>query len=152
MNSAAFDFFKIDFKPRRINLSSTFPVRAKCPKCKDDCYYYWYHVPSYFDDPSSSFSIFNWFKKYINKMNSDWYLDTEPRQNHNLSHFNFVWSEKSFKPRLLHTRGISNNTRMEFITCQCGDYVWAYTQQSIKNRPEIINRKARTSYPKKYPY
>src|ERR1700690_2200714 len=115
MNSIPFDFFKIDFKPRKVNLSSTFPARAKCPKCKDDCYYYWYHMPSYFSDPSSSFLIFNWFKKYINKMNSDWYLDTEPRQNHNISHFNFVWSDKSFKPRLFHTKGVSNNNKMEFI-------------------------------------
>jgi hypothetical protein len=58
--------------------------------------------------------------------------------------------EKSYKPNMHLHRKIKAENVLEFLSCPCGESVWAFSQEYINDRPEIKHRKARYKYPRKF--
>jgi hypothetical protein len=144
-------FFKL--QSTKVNLSSSFMARTICSKCGEapDAYYRVFQ-PTCWQDPRSSQAVFDWYKRYIKQMSSAWYKLYQPSSFHGLKEFNFYWREKSYKPTLHQHKGIDQSgTLIEYLVCPCGKSVWAFAQKSVQTRPEIKNRKARYSYPRKFP-
>ena len=135
-----------------INMSSTFLVRTKCSVChKSPDMYYWVNQPALYYDARSAHAVFDWFKKYIKRINISYYKKYQPKHFTLLRTFNVYWTEKSYKPGLHQHVGIGvEENIVEYLSCPCGTSVWAFAQESSKNRIEIRNRKARYSYPQKF--
>lgn len=132
----------------KVNLSSTFLARAKCLKCDKaiDTYYVSYNA--YWNDPRTSNIIFDMMRKFIKKLNSSWYKYSDPKPINSIIDFNVYW-EKSFNPRSHSQRAIDPGLNLtEFLSCPCGETVWAFTQKRSVCLPEIKNRKSRYTYPK----
>jgi len=142
------------WKPKaiKINLSSTFIVKNKCVECnKHPNEYYWINLPPYYYDPTNSYELFDWIKKYIKRMTGSWYMKRSPRHFKSIKDFNFYWSEKSYKAALhQHFNIEATDHVIEYLACPCGRTVWAFNQKDAEERPEIKNRKARYSYPQKF--
>jgi hypothetical protein len=135
-----------------VSLSSTFTIKNVCAECGEFPHsHYSAYLPNYWMDPRSSQMIFDWYKKFIKRMNSDWYKSHKPRHFFNMRNFNFSWMEKSYTPALHQHADIDQMMNVvDYLICPCGKSVWAFAQTSSQNRPEIRNRKARYSYPRKF--
>ncbi len=138
----------------RVNLSSTFVVKNKCPYCnKSANEYFWVNLPPYYYDPKSSQELFNWIKNYIKRIipSVSWYAKAQPRHFKSLKDFSVYWSEKSYKAALHRNLNIELTDHViEFLSCPCGRTLWAFNQKDAEERPEINNRKARYKYPQKF--
>lgn len=135
-----------------VNLSSTFAIKNVCTECgKSPSHHYTAYLPNYWLDPRSSQAIFDWYKKFIKRMNSSWYRNHQPRHFFSMKSFNFSWMEKSYTPALhQHAIGDEEVNVVDYLTCPCGKSVWAFAQKSAQNRIEIRNRKAKYNYPRKF--
>jgi len=144
------------YKPEiiRINISSTFMVRARCKECgKGPDYYYSSPKPYRWKNIQGALIFSQIIRKWIKRMLTSWYLDHQPRYFHNLEEFSFKMEDKSFRPSLSRMRGNEGRERdnvVEFVGCSCGATVWAFNEKSTKNQPEITNRKGRYKYPQKF--
>lgn len=145
--------FDSKYKPEiiRINISTTFLVRARCSKCGGyPYYYYWVANPILLKDIRNYLVISKWFRSLFKRMTYDWYLSFAPKYFHDIKDFSIILEDKKYNPALHKIRNITtkdNENILEFIGCHCGDTVWAFNDKSNKNRPEIINRKGRYKYP-----
>jgi hypothetical protein len=139
----------------RINISSSFMTRARCLKCGNKPeYYFAMRMPSRWFDVRDLLLISKWLRKYINRMTDDWYLDDKPHHFTNIKEFSFKLDDNHYEPTL-HRSRFSNKEKdkmIEFISCHCGFTVWAFNQKSVQNRPEIINRKGKYTYPNRFEY
>lgn len=148
--------FKIMWKPYvvRVNLSSTFVMKNKCPFChKSASEYYWVNLPPYYYDPKSSQEVFNWLKKYIKSITPSHsrYFKMQPRHFKSLKELSVYWSEKSYKAALHQKLNVELTDHViEYLGCPCGRTLWAFNQKDAEERPEIKNRKARYKYPQKF--
>ena len=139
-------------KSTRVNLSSSFIARTKCRNCglPPDDYYFINHA-LYYSDPRSASEVFNWFKKYITNVAGYWYKRHQPRLFHSMKTFNVHWPEQSYKPSLHQHKGVQDDDNItEYLSCPCGQTVWAFNSTTAEHRVEIKNRKARYRYPQKF--
>lgn len=138
----------------RINISSTFMVRARCKFCKNGPdYYYGCFKPHMWDDISRYRGFTGRNKQWIKRMCSSWYKEFEPYTFDDIYEFTFRLEYQSFRPTLFRAHGATMSQRanvLECLTCKCGRTVWAFNQKSTKNRPEVTNRKGKYGYPKKF--
>lgn len=136
----------------KINMSSTFLAKSICKECGEaPDTYYWINQPSLWINPRSSHAVFAWYKKFFKQINGSWYKKHEPRFFHSIKDFSFHWLEKGYKPSLHQHISINQvNNIVEYLSCPCGETVWAFSQKSAETRMEIKNRKARYKYPKRF--
>jgi hypothetical protein len=138
----------------RVNISSTFMVRARCKNCgKGPDYYYSVGQPFKWVGVRSALVFSQAVKKWITRMVSNWYLPFSPRYFLKLGDFAFEIEDKSYDPLFHRTRGSNIGVRqrvVEFVGCSCGATVWAFNEKSAVKRPEITNRKGRYKYPQKF--
>jgi hypothetical protein len=142
----------------RVNLSETFMVRSRCKSCGElPSMYYYFKNPVLFDDVNEVRHIFGFIKKYISRMCDDFYLIENPSSFKHMSYFGFRLNFKGYNPKLHKTRTpwVQYKQELEiteFLTCECGKTSWAFSDKTIKLRPEIIFKKARYKYPKKFDF
>lgn len=139
----------------KINVSSTFMVRARCRECGGPPNYYFYvRKPYLYKDVRAQQTTSKWLRSWVKRMTSDWYLDSEPRHFHDIEEFSFVMDDKHYIPTLHRSRNTNKYKEdvVEFVGCDCGQTVWAFNQKSTKNRPEVTNRKGRYNYPNRFEY
>ena len=139
----------------RINISSTFLQRARCKECGKGPNFYYASMPPFKWKDIKHFVIYSKFsKRWVKRMVSDWYRDFSPRYFHNLGDFSFALEAKSYNPALhnshIRHEQLARDNVIEYVGCDCGATVWAFNDKSIKNRPEITNRKGRYKYPQKF--
>lgn len=145
------------YKPEiiRINISSTFMQRTLCPECGEGpSFYYVVMKPFMWKDIKNLVMVSKISRKWVKRMNSSWYQNFDPRYFRKLGDFTFILEDKSFRPLIHRTRGSDKggdrDNVVEFLSCDCGSSVWAFNDKSVKNRPEIANRKGRYRYPQKF--
>ena len=140
----------------RINVSSSFMARAVCKECGEGpSYYYYVRKPFMWKDARQQITSSKWFRDWIKRLTSDWYLDSEPRYFHDIKEFSAGFEDAHYTPTLHMKRGfvqVEKDNVVEMLGCDCGATVWAFNQKSTKNRPEITNRKGRYKYPKDFEY
>lgn len=137
----------------KINLSSTFIVKNRCCfECgKTPIEYFWINLSPYYYDPRSAHHVFDLYKKYIKRMTGSWYVKQQPRLFKSIKNFNFYWLQKSYKVALHQHFNIEATVHViEYLVCPCGRTIWAFNQKDTEERPEIKNRKARSTYPLKF--
>lgn len=138
----------------KINLSSTFVIKNKCPFCnKHPSEYYWVNLPPYYYDPRSSQEVFDWIKKYIKHVTPfiSSYTKENPRNFKSIKEFSIFWRERYYKSALHQHLNIELTSHIiEYLACPCGRTTWAFNQKDTEERPEINNRKARYKYPQKF--
>jgi hypothetical protein len=84
-------------------------------------------------------------------MSEDFYLTSYPKYYRKvLDAFSFKLSLKSYACIQYRSRGLpksNEDTVTEFLSCACGQTVWAFNAKSTKLKPEVTNRKGKYSYP-----
>lgn len=142
----------------RVNLSETFMVRSRCNSCGElPTIYYYFKNPILFEDIHDTRYLFDFLKKYIHRMCLDFYLMESPSHFTYMSIFGFTPTSKGYNPKLHRTRTpwIKHKQELEiteFLSCKCGKTSWAFSDKTVKLRPEIILKKARYKYPKKFDF
>ena len=148
--------FAIEFnlKPQsvKINAANTFPVRAKCRFCmKGPTHYFMQKLPIKWYNVKVIKELFDASSKYFKRMNQDFYLIEKPISFTGLAAFNCYPVYKSYNPALHIKRGIvAFGDVTECLACYCGRTTWGFAQKSIIRRPDVIQRKARYNYPRKF--
>jgi len=138
-----------------VNISDSFVKRVCCKYCGKRPKYYFFSLKPYaFKDIKDNLSFSKLCSSQISRMCYDWYLKGHPRYYKKISYFEFHIN-KSYVPVFHRTVGFPT-TEMdnvnEFLTCECGQTIWVFNEKSIKDRPEIKNRKGRYKYPLKFGY
>jgi hypothetical protein len=139
----------------KINISTPFLVRTRCVECgSSPTYYLQLKKPFLFAEVQLYLIYSKFYRSYIQRMTENWYLYEKPKHFISIKEFSFILDDKHYVPKFFHTRGfpIGRENRVEFLSCSCGATLWAFNQKSVKNRPEIVNRKGRYSYPNKFEY
>jgi len=135
-----------------VKLSTTFPVRTKCKYCLGSpTEYYYIRTPIKWLNPNRIRDQFDAMKKWLKRLTSDHYLDDHPREFVGISSFNFYLPYSKFNPALHHKRGVKPvEDIIEILSCDCRRSNWAFVQKAHQNRPDILCREARSTYPHKY--
>jgi len=134
----------------KINISSSFMARAKCFVCKTGPEYFIYEVKPYpFWDYTKSAKYFAYMQKYIG-LNNNWFSSFHPKEINRMSYLFFTLQNKSVSARShQHNIPLYNQDYIdELASCACGSHIWFFNQKSVKNQPEIVNRKGKYKYPK----
>lgn len=136
----------------RINLSESFLVRSKCLYCDSipDFYYLIDGKAMWFSPRKINNSLLS---KIAKRLCSDHYLDNPPKWYHNMTDFKFSLSYTTYRPRLHRTRGsLPVQDCVEYLTCNCGKTVWAFSNKAIRYRPELVQRRSRHVHAPKFIY
>lgn len=126
--------------------------RARCKKCGGTPTHYFIEFNNYyFTDLKIEIFILDWTKKYMKQFSHNSYLSSSPKSYSNINHLSHKVDYKASRPRLNKSRGIDNATNIkECVGCKCGKTVWAFEQKAYKDKPEIFNRKSKSSYTKEF--
>ena len=132
----------------KVNFSSSFLARARCSACgQGPAHYYFSRNPISWYDPINIKKMFEFIKLNFNRLSNEDYRIDDFIFSARTSFFNHSVNYKGYKPRLHRTKGVDPSSDVvEFLICNCGKTAWAFAERSIKNRPEIINRKSRYHY------
>lgn len=145
---------KVKVEVSTVNISSTFLMRCVCKECGSGPYiHYAIRKPLVWDEPKQLLSASKWLRRYVQRMVQDWYLDAEPKYFHSLRELTFSLTDKHFVPSHFRTKGFPSDPRnnvVDIMQCECSATVWWYSQQAIKDKPEVVNRKGKYCYPKKF--
>lgn len=138
----------------RVSLSSSFMVRTKCKHClSSPSVFYAVKNSNCYLDPRSPINHFSYVKRFCKRMCNDYYFFDSPLDIVNSSPFKFTPNFKGYKARLHKNKGVSAYTDYtDMVTCDCGMTNWLFYEESAATRPEIIRRKARYKYPRKFVY
>jgi|SRR6185436_268560 len=132
----------------KVNLSSSFFIRARCSRCGQKPLYYFYsRNPVLWYDPNKSKNIFDLIKRHYKRFSVDEFIINHIRDAAKIGYYNHSVNYKGYKPKLHRTRGVNPVFDfVEFLTCNCGYSIWSFAEKSIANRKEINNRKARYNF------
>lgn len=139
----------------KVSISSAFIMRARCKYCGDvPTTYFWISNSPLDKDVLEMINEAKFDKNYIKRMGGDWYLYNEPKAFLNNGYFSFTLYGKSYSPKLHKSIGNtydikSRDNITEMLGCECGKSFWAFNNKSVKNKPEIVNRKGRYGYNQK---
>jgi hypothetical protein len=141
--------------PINVNVSSSFMARSRCKECGSiPTHAYKSRLPFLWKDVTDIKSSWKWFRQWVHKFNNDWsMMQEEPRIFRDIEEFNFVVDDRGYNPRPHKNRfgpRLSRDYVTEFVGCRCGATVWAFNQKSVETRPEIVNRKGRHSFPRRF--
>lgn len=97
-----------------------------------------------------------WLTSNIDKMNSDFYLTEMPVNFDKNTYFSHAVDYKGFNPRFHKNSKYHNHDEssviIDCLQCSCGRTNWAFNETRSKNKPEVKQRRAKNTYPKKYRY
>jgi hypothetical protein len=145
----------ISSKPEihRVRLSSPFMVRSRCKFCMGSpIIYYYIRNPTLWFNPRKAMDRMSFIKKLLQHLRSLGFLN-EPKHCHSAAELSHDVSWAKYRPRLHRTKGSSAIFDVvEFVTCDCMQTTWAYSDEAIQNRPEINHRKSRYRFPTKFEF
>ena len=156
------DFDKLFYKElakyrkeaKKINISLSFPIRAKCKKCcTGPCWYFYLPKITLVKTISQFVNLSESSKKWLYIVPIDRHLGNSPAVCNFLSRFRLQIPYKNYKINLHRTIGNKSTYRFNIIDvlcCACGKTMWAFNSKSTESRPDIIHRKGRYCYPKKF--
>jgi hypothetical protein len=135
-----------------VNLSTTFLIRTKCKFCATGpVHYFTGKTTIKWLSPHKAKGNYKFYFKFIKRVNYDYYLDEAPKKYTSMSPFTHTPAYKGYNPALHKKRGVSAiNDFVEYLCCDCGRSKWVFSQKATKQRPEIVNRKAKNNYPVKF--
>lgn len=144
------------YKPEiiRIRLSTPFITRTRCKFCQGPptIYYYVRNATLWFN-PRKITEEFEWVKKHFQRLGLDYFMSADPKDYHGTSPYRHSPIYKGYRPKLHRTRGaLPTFDIVEFVTCDCQQSTWAYSEKAVEKRPEIMQRKARFRFPNKFEY
>jgi hypothetical protein len=140
----------------KVKLSSTFFNRCACKYCGGKPKEYWFNRNRHLDiDIKMTIDNHKHIFITIDKFNSDWYLDYSPRQFTRLGYLRFRSNLSKFNPKI-HNSFIGrqkridrqNNNYSEYLSCLCGRTNWSFVNKVLAIRPDLLNRKAKSTYDK----
>lgn len=143
----------LKFEKVRINISTTFPMRARCKACGSaPSYYYMVRRPYHIHDHNIATNIASWIRNWIERMGDINVYVGDPRYilTKDISHF---VDYKGYNPRphlMIKSFKDDRNNVYEVVGCDCGHSTWIFTDKSAQKSPEIVNRKGRYKYPQEY--
>lgn len=137
-----------------VNLSSSFMVRTKCKRCLGiPSIHFTVKNPNHYLNPRVMINRFKFVTTFCDRMCDDYYMADEPSDITNNGAFKFTPHFKSYHLKLHKNKGVEPFTDyMDMVICNCGITCWVFYDESARNRPEIIQRKARYKYPHKLEY
>lgn len=147
--------FAFDDFDTYINISSSFLQKNRCRHCSQL--------------PSKGYSG-QWLNRrlFLNpKDEANFYLDsrnelkrlcpsesskTSPRYCTSVQMFNFKLFDKGHNPKLSRCVGIPdyNNDIVQYLACKCYRTLWIINTKQCSNSPDVVNRKGKYSYEKKF--
>ena len=140
----------------RINLSFSFPTRARCKKCGSPPSFY-YRRRRKAPKQDVRVALEGRADKYgrAGHLLSAWFQDDgriEIKSINKMEEFNFALDGKSFQVGASNKRfGVKvGNFYVDSLECDCGETCWFFQQTASQKRPEIANRQARSAYPNKF--
>lgn len=138
----------------KVSVSSTFVSRSRCRKCTTTPSIYFYsRNPISWYDPNRAKSVFEFVKKYCKRLCPEDYKFDDFVYSSKIGYYNHPVNYKGYKPKLHRTRGVNPIFDMvEYLTCECGHTIWAFSEKSVSNRPEISQRKAKYKHNNKFFY
>lgn len=143
-----------DNNPKNINVntSSSFMVRARCKKCgKPPSIYYYSRVPTKYHDVDGYRIYTKTYQEYTKAINLNWFLSFAPKQLTKIGDFGADLHRGHITiSAVAKTKQGRDSKIVEYLTCECGETIWAFNRRSVKTRPDIINRKGKYNYPKKF--
>lgn len=137
----------------RVNLSSSFMVRARCKYCQSGPAEY--SIENSLKPIKDHYQIrsrFSIAKKFYYKINYDYLLDTNPSSYTNLTLFKHTPSYKGAHTHAFRSMIFDKSECVEKLWCECGLTQWAFNDKGTKYRREISQRKARYRYPHRFDY
>jgi hypothetical protein len=144
------------YRPKTISisLSSSFMAKARCKKCGGHpTVYYAMFRPGVWSDVVGYRKFSPRSRRWVRRMCSSWYKEYSPKEFHDVFEFTFRLDYKNYNPLLHRTRGsdvIGRDNIIECLSCECGQTSWAFNQESVKRRLEIVNRKGKYAYPQRF--
>ena len=136
-----------------VNLSTPFLQRTKCKFCGEGPAHYYCVRETANLDVKRSIKYMEWIRKHHYRMCSDDYFFDDPKDCNRLIHFSYQILYRAYSPILHRTKGIHPRANfVEYLVCDCGKSTWVFYYRSTVDRPEIINRKSRSNFPKKFLY
>lgn len=132
----------------KINLSTPIVMRARCKRCGKfpDTYYCLRHR-ELIKDVKKQIAHSLRTKKYIKKMNAEWYFDFSPSNFSSINLFSHSTIYKGYNPRLHKTKGLDpHSLKMEYLTCPCNQTIWSWVDKFVQNKLEHKHRRARGYY------
>lgn len=132
-----------------IKLSSTFVKRAVCKHCgKGPCRVFFVRNTTFYKNPKYVQEQFEFIRKNVKRMCTDFYLEGDPSFFENTSDFKFPLQFKGYNPKAHRTRGATNkNNVTECASCECGRTTWQFNYKSSQDRKEISMRQAPRNFP-----
>lgn len=138
----------------KVNLSSSFVCRSVCTKCgTKPLYYYFSRNPIMWYDPGKNRNLFDFIRKYIKTIAPDQYSLDDFKTSAKIGYYNHPVNYKGYRPKLHRARGIDPvYDLVEHLACECGLTTWSFAERSVRNRPEIVNRKSKYKHKNKFIY
>lgn len=130
-----------------INLSFPFMMKNRCKECSSlPCIYYYIRNRSLFLNPRKT------ARKY-KRMCTDHYFWVSPKDVDSLVDFSHTAIYKGYSPAIYRSRGNRRPINMtEYLMCECGATSWAFNDKSVRECPEVVNRKSRGKYPQRFEF
>jgi hypothetical protein len=138
----------------QINLSSSFLVKSRCKFCvSGPKHYVISKLSTKWIDHSMVKDRFAAYVKRLKRFNYDFYLSVSPKVFNSINFLTHTVFYKGYNPALHKNVGVPAAANyMEYLTCNCGLTQWGFAQKSAASRPEIVLRKAKYNYPRKFDY
>lgn len=135
-----------------INLSQPLIVLGKCRFCgKPPSIYFFTGTPARWRDATFIRRIFQTYMKRLKRLCYNYYLSESPKMFSGTDFLSYQPYFKSYNPALHRNRiPHTDDEYQEYLTCQCGACTWSFNEKSNALRRDIIQRKARYKYPKKF--
>lgn len=132
-----------------VNVSSSFASRARCKMCGEPPSIYFFSRNSIlWYDPHRARGIFDFIKKHCKRLSPEEYKLDDFVHGSRASYFSHTVNYKGYRPKLHRARGVDPVFDMiEYLTCECGNTLWAFSEISTFRRPELLHRKAKYSTP-----
>jgi hypothetical protein len=140
----------------KMNISESFLHRTICKKCKGNPNYYFYsRNPILWYDPRRVINNLEYIKKNNKRFSPEEYSSAldDFRFSTKLNFYNHPVNYKSYRPKLHRVRGqhpILDIT--EYLTCECGQTAWAFSDVNVDLRNDIKHKKSRIYISKKFMY
>ena len=132
-----------------VNASTSFASRARCKICgKPPSIYFFSRNSILWYDPNRSKNVFEFIRKHCKRLSSEEYKYVDFPHVSKISYFTHMVNYKGYKPKLHRSRGVDPVFDIiEYLTCDCGSTLWAFSEINTYSRPEICKRKAKYSTP-----
>ena len=153
------NYLKFSSEKIRVNISTPFLTRSRCKNCASlPTIYYYIKNPTVWYSPIKDRSKFEFIKRHCKRMCGEglkptFYLSDTTVAFWRMYNVTHTVNYKGYNPKLHKSRGTNPIFDVvEYLSCNCGASIWAFSDKSAKSKMEIVNRKSRYKFPQKFDY